>query len=230
MGKPPFKASDGGQFDILREGEDVTERELYQGSGAQVLYAIKVRPDAFPNGSPMSVLEKLCNVEVNSFIQRRLTMEKTMKGLLMIVLFLILANGDVWAAMPGPERSTREGFAGNLMAASQKTDPTGQEPVYEVVSPARGSSIKVKPLAPSLNTLEGKTLCELWNYVFLGDVTFPKIEELLSKRYPGVKFVRYEEFGTTHGPDEEKELAMIKALPENLKKYKCDAVISGNGG
>ena len=34
MGEPPFKASDGGQIDILREGEDVTERELYQGSGA----------------------------------------------------------------------------------------------------------------------------------------------------------------------------------------------------
>ncbi len=33
MGKPLFKASDGGRFDILREGEDSTQCELRQGSG-----------------------------------------------------------------------------------------------------------------------------------------------------------------------------------------------------
>ena len=33
MGKPLFKASDGGQIDILREWEDITQSELYQGSG-----------------------------------------------------------------------------------------------------------------------------------------------------------------------------------------------------
>jgi len=66
MGKPLFKASDGGQIDILREGEDVTKGELQQGSGRQVLFAIKVRPQAFPNGSPMSFYNNLCNVEVYS--------------------------------------------------------------------------------------------------------------------------------------------------------------------
>ncbi len=33
VGKPLFKASDGGQIDILREWEDITQSELYQGSG-----------------------------------------------------------------------------------------------------------------------------------------------------------------------------------------------------
>ncbi len=33
MGKPLFKASDGGRFDNLREGEDSTQCELRQGSG-----------------------------------------------------------------------------------------------------------------------------------------------------------------------------------------------------
>ncbi len=33
MGKPLFKASDGGRFDILREGEHSTQCELRQGSG-----------------------------------------------------------------------------------------------------------------------------------------------------------------------------------------------------
>ena len=33
MGKPPFKASDGGPVDMLRELEEVTQGELQQGSG-----------------------------------------------------------------------------------------------------------------------------------------------------------------------------------------------------
>ena len=32
-GKPLFKASEGGQIDILREWKDITEAELQQGSG-----------------------------------------------------------------------------------------------------------------------------------------------------------------------------------------------------
>ncbi len=105
-----------------------------------------------------------------------------------------------------------------------------KEPGYKVVSPVGESTTKVKPLAPSLKTLEGKTICDLWNKMFQGEVTFPIIEELLSKRYPGIKFVSYTEFGSTHGPDEKTERAMLEALPDKLKKYHCDAVISGNGG
>ena len=33
MGKPLFKASEGGQIDFLGEWEDITEGELQQGSG-----------------------------------------------------------------------------------------------------------------------------------------------------------------------------------------------------
>ena len=55
MGKPLFKASDGDQFNILRVSEDVTENELWQVSEMQVLIPLKVRPEAFPTGSPLSV-------------------------------------------------------------------------------------------------------------------------------------------------------------------------------
>jgi hypothetical protein len=53
MGKPLFKASDGDGIDILRVSEDVTESGLQQVSGIQVLIRLKVRPEAFPTGSPM---------------------------------------------------------------------------------------------------------------------------------------------------------------------------------
>ena len=48
MGKPPFKVSEGGRIDILREWEEITQNELQQRSGAQVLLALKVRPEPFP--------------------------------------------------------------------------------------------------------------------------------------------------------------------------------------
>ena len=41
MGKPPFKASEGGRIDILREWEEITQSELQQGSGAQVLLTLR---------------------------------------------------------------------------------------------------------------------------------------------------------------------------------------------
>ncbi len=55
MGKPPFKASEDDGFDMLREWEDVTQRKLQQVSGRQVLTQLRVRPEAFPSGLPISL-------------------------------------------------------------------------------------------------------------------------------------------------------------------------------
>jgi hypothetical protein len=55
MGNPIFKPSEGNRFDILRVWEDGTESEIQQVSGTQVLIRLKVRPEAFPTGSPLSV-------------------------------------------------------------------------------------------------------------------------------------------------------------------------------
>ena len=44
MGKPLFKASDGGRVDILGVSEDVTESELRQVSEMRVLILPEVRP------------------------------------------------------------------------------------------------------------------------------------------------------------------------------------------
>ena len=54
MGNPLFKSSEGG-CDILRVWEDITESEIQQVSGMEVFFQLKVRPEAFPTGSPMSV-------------------------------------------------------------------------------------------------------------------------------------------------------------------------------
>ena len=112
-------------------------------------------------------------------------------------------------------------------ASIAMSTPDVDTTVYKVVYPLGNSSVPVKPLAARLPDLNGKTICELWNHMFRGEVTFPKIRELLRKQYPRVKFIPYTELPNTHGPDEAK---MITTLADLLLKKGCNAVISGNGG
>ena len=97
---------------------------------------------------------------------------------------------------------------------------------YAVVWPRSEKSVTVKPLAPRLATLEGKTVAFLWDYLFRGDEIWPILTEALSARFPGIKFVGWETFGSTHGDDEHQVLA---DLPANLKRLQVDAVVSGMG-
>ena len=97
---------------------------------------------------------------------------------------------------------------------------------YRVVWPRSAKAIEIQALAPRPETLEGKTVAQLWDYLFRGDEIFPMIEDGLRQRYPGIRFVRYDEFGSTHGGDEHR---VIAELPDKLKSLGVDAVISGMG-
>src|SRR5687767_14453968 len=70
---------------------------------------------------------------------------------------------------------------------------------YEALWPRSPRQVQRKALAPRLSTLQGKTVAQLWDHVFRGDEVFEFLEEGLSARYPGVKFVSWREFGNTHG-------------------------------
>ena len=48
-----------------------------------------------------------------------------------------------------------------------------KEGVYKVVSPLGEPVTKMITMAPRLNTLEGKTIGEIWNGGFRGDESFP---------------------------------------------------------
>jgi hypothetical protein len=97
---------------------------------------------------------------------------------------------------------------------------------YKVVWPLGKRTVKALSYAQRLDNLEGKTVGELWDWVFRGEIIFPMVEEALAKRYPGIKFVDYRVFGNTHGF---KESEILASLPDLLKKHGCDAVISGLG-
>lgn len=97
---------------------------------------------------------------------------------------------------------------------------------YEVVYPGgRNASAGLKH-AKRLDTLEGKVIAELWDRVFKGDMMFKGIEDELKRRYPGIKFVSWENFGSTHGAPERQTLA---ELPAKLKEFGVDAVLSAAG-
>ncbi|MDP2951742.1 MAG: hypothetical protein Q8O76_00310 [Chloroflexota bacterium] len=98
--------------------------------------------------------------------------------------------------------------------------------MYEAQWPRGRQVIQMARFAKRLDTLQSKTVGILWDGVFRGDEIFPLLEKGLARRYPGMKFISYREFGSTHGGDESKVLA---ALPEKLKQYQCDAVLSGMG-
>ena len=110
------------------------------------------------------------------------------------------------------------------VASAIEAEPPG--PLYRVVWPRGKKVAKVVPLAKRLDTLQGKTVCELWDWLFRGDEVFPMIEKKLSEKFPGIQIVSYKEFGSIHGKDETKA---ITELPSKLRQYGCDAVITSVG-
>jgi hypothetical protein len=95
---------------------------------------------------------------------------------------------------------------------------------YEAYWPRSSRQQLTRELAPRLDNLEGKTVAQLWDQLFKGDVVFDLLEEGLKSRYPGIRFVSWRDFGSTHGGEER---AVLAALPERLKSLGVDAVISG---
>lgn len=96
--------------------------------------------------------------------------------------------------------------------------------VERVIWPRGRKTTEVRPVAKRVDTLEGKTVAELWDDLFRGDEIFPVLEQELGRRFRDLRFVGYRVFGSTHGSDERKVLA---ALPERLREHGVDAVISG---
>src|SRR4051794_40270218 len=98
---------------------------------------------------------------------------------------------------------------------------------YEVVCPLgrRVRQQKKRGVRPS--TLDGLTIGELSNHKFDTEFTFEVIERAIRKRFPNAKFVSADKFGDTYGT---REAEVIRDLPEKLKLYECDVVISGNAG
>lgn len=100
------------------------------------------------------------------------------------------------------------------------------EPTYDVVWPRSPRGIQQQRRAERLDTLKGKRVAFLWDYLFRGDELFPILAEQLEARFDGVEIVPYTEFGNLHGADEKER---IGRLPDDLRSRGVDAVVSGMG-
>lgn len=97
---------------------------------------------------------------------------------------------------------------------------------YSVLSPEGRSVARAAGSRPTFDDLSQVVIGELWDYGFRGDEVFAVVREILTERYPGVRFVGYEKFGDIHGPDEH---AVVAALPQRLRDERCNAVLAGVG-
>jgi len=100
------------------------------------------------------------------------------------------------------------------------------EPRYDVVWPKSPRGTQRRRAAARLDTLAGKRLGFVWDYMFRGEEIFPVLADALTVRYPGLEVVGYDTFGNIHGPDEH---ALVEALPGTLDEHSIDAVVVGNG-
>lgn len=97
---------------------------------------------------------------------------------------------------------------------------------YAVFWPRSPRRAQAKPSARRLQTLNGKTIAQLWDYMFHGDEVFNLVEIAIKQRFPDVRFLSWREFGNTHGSDEREVLA---GLPKRFKDLGVDAAISAMG-
>ena len=75
--------------------------------------------------------------------------------------------------------------------------------------------------APRLDDLNGKTICELSNRLWEDFRIFPRMRELIRKRFPDANIIPYTEFPNVYGAEEH-------VLIEKLKEKGVDAAIVGN--
>ncbi|HUO22915.1 MAG TPA: hypothetical protein VMU59_10415 [Caulobacteraceae bacterium] len=101
------------------------------------------------------------------------------------------------------------------------------EPTYKVVWPLGRSTVEGFEATARGADLSKMTIGNLSHGGFRDQEIRPIVEEVLSAKFPGIKFVPSTAFGNIHGPRGGRE--ELAALPGNLDKYGIDAVITGIG-
>ncbi len=82
-----------------------------------------------------------------------------------------------------------------------------------------------------LDTLEGKTIGEVYNNHFKGELMFKTYRRLLQARFPGVKIIPYDKFPIVYvGGDPIAQKQTAKDIAKLAKEWGVDALITGNGG
>lgn len=82
-----------------------------------------------------------------------------------------------------------------------------------------------------LDTLAGKTIGEVYNNHFKGELMFQTYRRLFKEKYPGVKIIPYTEFPIVYvGGDPATQRKIAQEVAALAKQRGCDVLITGNGG
>ena len=82
-----------------------------------------------------------------------------------------------------------------------------------------------------LDTLAGKTIGEVYNNHFKGELMFRTYRRLFEERFPGVKIIPYDQFPIVYvGGDPASQKKTAKEIAALARERGVDALISGNGG
>ena len=105
------------------------------------------------------------------------------------------------------------------------------ENAIDVVSPLGLPWSQQTAIAPRLETLQGKTIGEVYNHHFKGDQMFGLYRQLLQQRYPGVRVIPYTDLPASFvGGDTAYHRSVARDIAAQAKAMGCDALIAGNGG
>jgi len=100
-----------------------------------------------------------------------------------------------------------------------------------VISPEGLPQGVTRNISQHLDTLEGKTIGEVYNNHFKGELMFHTYRRLLKEKYPGVKIIPYDQFPTVYvGGDPASQKRIAQEVAAVAKAKGCDAIITGNGG
>ncbi len=100
-----------------------------------------------------------------------------------------------------------------------------------VISPEGLQLRAVDSVSRHLDTLEGKTIGEVYNNHFKGELMFRTYRRLLEQKYPGIKIIPYDQFPIVYvGGDAASQKRVAKEIAAIAREKGCHAIITGNGG
>lgn len=100
-----------------------------------------------------------------------------------------------------------------------------------VISPEGLPLSATTNISRPLAGLEGKTIGEVYNNHFKGELMFQTYRRLFREKFPGVKIIPYDEFPTVYvGGDPASQKKIAREIAALARQKGCDALITGNGG
>lgn len=102
---------------------------------------------------------------------------------------------------------------------------------YRVISPEGLPLAATSGLSRPIDTLKGKTIGEVYNNHFQGELMFQTYRRLFAEKFPGVKVIPFTEFPRVFvGGDPASQKKTAREVAALAKARGCDAIITGNGG